>query len=151
MNKLFVAVAGLSVLIGASPFIADEVLVKEQSFSFDANASSVDRSGNYTKNIGIVTNSNMDFGELPVGMGVTKFLNISMPRKGIVDLGAEGNISDSLDIREYHYFEGRKEIRVRFNASEEGYYTGNVTLKTQVPKHGIGNTWLGIKYFFYRL
>lgn len=146
MNKLAVGVIVLSFAVGVSPFIADEFLITEQSFSFDANATATNSTVNQTKRIGIVTNSNMRFGEVPTGMGVVKFLNVSMPRKGIFEIGSVGNISEMLDYQESYYFEGNKEIKIEFNGTRPSYYNGSVDIKTQVPLNDIGQRWLDTKY-----
>ncbi|MFT4892380.1 MAG: hypothetical protein ACI8Z7_000152 [Candidatus Nanohaloarchaea archaeon] len=146
MNKLAVGVIVLSLAVGASPFIADHFLVKNQGFSFEANATAVNNTANQTKRIGIVTNSNMRFGEVPVGMSVVKFMNVSMPKKGIFEVNSVGNISEMLDYQESQYFEGNREIRIEFNGTRPGYYNGSVDIKTQVPLNDIGQRWLDTKY-----
>jgi hypothetical protein len=146
MNKLAVGIIVLSLALGASPFVADELLVKNQGFSFEANATAINSTANQTQRIGIVTDSNMRFGEVPTGMSVVKFLNVSMPAKGIFEINSQGNISEMLDYQESHYFEGNKEIKIEFNATEPGYYGGSVDIKTQVPMNDIGQRWLDTKY-----
>lgn len=56
-----------------------------------------------------------------------------------------GNISGTLQYDEKFYFKGARQMRIKFNATEPGYYTGEVRLKIQTPKNALGNRWLDLK------
>lgn len=50
-----------------------------------------------------------------------------------------------LEYRDKLYFKGQKQVKIRFNASEPGYYVGDVSLKIQTARNRIGRKWLDLK------
>ncbi len=119
-----------------------------QVSSFKANATVIEK-GNDTQKLGIVTNPQLRFGSIPEGSKSIKFLNLDAPRKSLVWIKSSGNISQHLIYNKKNYFQGEKEISIKFNASETGYYVGDVDIHTQAPKNKWGNRWLDIKSRFY--
>lgn len=145
INRIFVAVVGLSILLGLSPFLADGLTTNTLEKKFDANATAVDMDNNTTKQIGVVTNPSLRFGKLPVGSASVKYVNITSSKMALVNIDVTGNISPMLEYDDKFYFKGEKQAKIRFNASEPGYYQGEVRLKIQTAKNRIGERWLDFK------
>ena len=133
------------VAVLAVPVALNALTLDESEQVFEMNASAVNASGEDLKNIGIVADQRLDFGRIPYQSTSTKFINISAPGYSKVSLSADGNISDSVDYSKEQWFEGDKEISLTFNASEPGYYTGELAVKTALAKNSLGEQWLNIR------
>lgn len=149
MNRIAIGIILGSVLLGIAPFAADYSLVEKEEFSFDSNASVYNATGNRTKNLGVVTEPNLDFGRIPQGSSTIKFINVDAPNKSILTLSSSGNISEHLIYGDKQYFEGEKELRVRFNGSQVGYFTGSLDVNAEMPRNRWGMKWLELKNYFY--
>jgi hypothetical protein len=152
MSKLAATIIGLSILVGAAPHslpMVDSKLTLVQEKTFPANATVVNVTANDTKRLGIVTNPQLRFGTIPEGAKSHKFLLMNAPKKSLVLVDSEGNISEFLDFERKIYFKGQEELRILFNGSKTGFYTGEVRLKTQAPKDRWGERWLDFKYQYY--
>lgn len=152
MNKIAVPIIVLSIGLGASPFLADHFFVdKEEQFSQNMTANVI--SGQIEENgtrVGVNPGSNLDFGDIETGIGITKYLNYnSTGAERLVRLETDGNISDNLNVAENQFVEGSAELSVAFMAEEPGFYSGNLTLKTLTPEGNLGETWLDIKSQFF--
>ncbi len=152
VDKLAWSVITVSVLIGLSPFIADEVLLKKDTINFETKVNvtpSQEINGSYA-DVGVAPGQNLDFGRVPVDLAVTKFINVTAPNRTIIKVSESGNITDQLFIGDTQfYFEGDRQIELRLNATTEGLYTGDVTVTAERPKNRWGQRWLDIKYRFY--
>jgi len=137
-------VIGASILIGLSPFLADKTLAQTSTSTFNANATATGE-GNSTERLGVVTGSKLQFGKIPVGSASTKFVVVNASQETDVSISSDGNISDSLEFKKSLKVQGSEEIPVTFNATESGFYTGSISLKTTRPKGSIGKKWLEIK------
>ena len=98
---------------------------------------------------GIDAGSNLHFGEISEGTNVTKTLNLNSPRKSLVEVDSDGNISRNLEYEEYSTFEGNHSVDVMMVGSEPGYFEGNVTLDIEVANNGVTSRWLELKNWFY--
>lgn len=145
MNKIAVSTIALSLMIGISPFVADEILIDKGEMTMQMNATVIEE-GNVS--LGIVSNQELRYGRIPAGAGVTKFLNVSSSKTTLMKLESTGNISEYLEHPEELLFEGRTSIRLHFNTTsdaESGLYEGELKLKTQSVKQKEGERWLQLK------
>lgn len=153
MNRIAIAVILLSVAVGASPFIADETLVeKNQVISMNMSATVVQANNSTAESIqaGVNPGKNMEFGEVPKDVEVTKFLEVSSGGgKIMLSIEAEGNITQHLTYKELQTIEGEERVDIKFTPSELGYYNGHLTVKTIVPKNSLGEKWLEIRPLFF--
>lgn len=148
MNKIAVSAILLSVFVGLSPFIADEILIDRGEMSIEMNATVIEEEN---VSLGIVSNPQLRYGRIPAGAGVTKFLNLSTEKTTLLSLESEGNISEHLEHPDNLLFDGRESIRLYFNTTsetEQGFYEGMLTLKTQSAKRKEGVKWLELKKSF---
>lgn len=147
MNKLAISVIALSVFIGASPFIADSLLINEETHfnqNMTAQVISEDITSNGTR-VGVNPGENLDFGEIETGIRVTKFLEFASEREQLVQIDIEGNISDKINTTETQKVEGDKRLGISFKSNETGYFTGEAALKTITWNGKIGELWLDLK------
>lgn len=154
MNKLAGTVILVSVVLGASPFIADELLVEQnQVMDMNMSASVVSSNNTSTEQLraGVDTGQNMDFGEVSADVDITKFLNINAGDQRVgVAIDTQGNITDRLEYRQSQVVEGDQQIEVKFVPGEEkAYYTGKIQVKTLTPQNSIGQKWLQIRSVFF--
>lgn len=150
-NKYLIAggVVGLLLLtLMASPLIADQVLVEEQSFTLSANASVVDMQNNTSLGVATGSNQALDFGRLVVNASnSTRYVNVSTPDANFVRLDASGNISEHLNYTKYQM--NATSIPVEMQATEVGNFTGNLSVNVQIPAQEGGQQWLELKHSFY--
>lgn len=150
MNKLALSIVAVSIFVGASPFIADEVLLDEET-QFEQNMSATVISEEVTSNgtrVGVNPGQNLDFGEIETGIRVTKFLEFESDRTQLVRLEVDGNITEKINTTESQMVEGDTRLGLSFQSNETGYFTGETNLKTFTPKGGPGETWLDLKTRF---
>jgi len=149
-NRYLIAggVAGLLLLtLAASPLIADQVLVEEQSFTLPANAS-VDAQNNTSLGVATGSQQALDFGRLVVNASnSTRYVNVSTPDANFVRLDASGNISEHLNYTKHQM--NATSIPVEMKATETGNFTGNLSVNVQIPAQEGGQQWLEIKHSFY--
>lgn len=153
MNKTTLAAAlivGLSGLIGATPFILDSQTIDFHNEEFNSSVAVLDQTGNNTS-LGINSDPTLDFGYIPQGSNVTKFLNMSAKKKSVLSIKSDGNISNFLEHKDHMYFQGYKQIPLEFKGREPGNYTGNITLRFEIPENQVGKHWLDLKYWFYTI
>lgn len=151
MNKTTLAailIVGLSGLIGATPFILDNQTISFYAEEFNSSVTVINDTGNDT-GLGINSDPTLDFGDIPQGSNSTKFINTSMDKKSVLSIKADGNISEFLEYEEHMYFQGSKKIPLEFKAREPGNYTGNVSLRFEIPENRVGTKWLDLKYWIY--
>lgn len=151
MNRITIisiSIIVLSGLVGSSPFMLDEYSLNLQENNFNTSASVINDTGNNTS-LGLNADANLDFGDIPQGSNATKFINMSSDRKAILAIGSEGNISDHLEYEDLMYFDGDKRIELEMKGREVGNYTGNVSLRFEVPENRVGQRWLDLKYWIY--
>ena len=154
MNKLAGTVILLSVFIGASPFIADELLIEQnQVLDMNMSATVVDSNNTTSKeelSAGVDTGKNMNFGEVSKNVDVAKFLNVNAGNQTVgVSIWTEGNITDRLEYTESQIVEGDQTVEVKFVPEETGYYAGKIRVKTLVAKNSLGKRWLQIRSLFF--
>jgi hypothetical protein len=150
MNKLALSIVAASIFLGASPFIADEFLLDEET-QFQQNMSAIVVSGEVSENgtrVGVNPGQNLDFGEIETGIKVTKFLEFESDRTQLVRLDVEGNISEKINTTESQMVEGDTRLGLSFRSNETGYFTGETVLKTFAPNGGLGEAWLDLKTRF---
>lgn len=138
-------VVAVIALLGLSIFAAESFLVKSQEMNFDVNGTAEDMEDNSTKNLGIVTEPNLEFGRAALGTSYYKFIQVNSTNQALVTLTAEGNISDQISYPEKSYFQGSEELKIEFNATEQGYYTGTLNMKIRTSENSLGKTWLNIR------
>lgn len=150
-NKYLIAGAAVGLLLltlVASPLIADQVLVEEESFTLPANVSVVDTQNNTSLGVATGSNQALDFGRLVVNASnSTRFVNVSTPGANFVRLEASGNISEHLNYTRYQM--NVSSIPVEMQATEVGNFTGNLTVNVQIPAQEGGERWLELKHSFY--
>lgn len=137
------AIAGLIIVLVLGLAAVDQMMVERQANSFEAQGTAVMPEENQT-DLGLVADKSLNFGEVPAGAAVRKEVKVEASEGSLVDVSVNGNISRHMDHTETR-LDGNHRIEVVFNASEPGYYTGDVIIKTQSPKNGLAATWLGIK------
>lgn len=151
MNKLALSVVTVSVLVGASPFLADTFLLDTETH-FRQNMSAEVVSDEITQNgtrVGVNPGQNLDFGEIETGIRVTKFLNFESDREQLVRLEVEGNISDKINTTESRMVTGDTRLGISFKSNETGYFAGETALKTITSNGKLGETWLDLKTRFF--
>lgn len=153
MNKLALSVVTVSILIGASPFLADNLLLDEQK-QFEAKLDAIVMDANVDERISYHPKPDnksytMRFGEMPAGTPVTRYFNYSStgPQR-IVEIEIRGNISEKMEYESSQIVRGVKHIPLRFESNETGYFEGNATLKTLTPKGRAGDLWLDLKSIY---
>lgn len=137
----------ISGLIGATPYIIEETSIENYQQSLDASV--VILSSSSDRSLGINADRKLDFGRLKPGTNSTKFLNISIGKKSLLNVETKGNISEVLEHRERFYFHGAKDINLEAKGRNPGNYSGTVNLNFQIPKNQVGAYWLDLKYGFY--
>lgn len=146
-KTVIASVAGLTLLLlAASPLVADQVLVQEESFTLPANASVIE--GNESLGVASGGGQSLDFGRLMVNASnSTRFVNVSTPDSNFVRLDSSGNISEYLNYTRYNM--NASSIPVEMQATETGNFTGNLSVNVQIPAQEAGQQWLELKHSFY--
>ncbi|MFB6193233.1 MAG: hypothetical protein ABEK00_03190 [Candidatus Nanohaloarchaea archaeon] len=138
---------GLLVILMVTPFAADKILVEKESFTLPANATVVNPE-NVSVGVAAGTENALDFGRLIVNAtNSTRYVNVSTPGSNIATLKASGNISSYLDYP--RYVRNASSIPVEMQAIKVGNFTGNLTVRVQIPKKELGEKWLRIKHSLY--
>ena len=150
ISLISILIVILSGLVGASPFIIDQYSLNFQNNDFNTSAIIINDTGNNTT-LGLNSDANLNFGEIPQGSNATKFINMSSERRSVLKIESEGNITDYLEYEELMYFKGTKEIELEIKGREPGNYTGNLSLRFEIPKSQVGRYWLDLKYEIYKL
>lgn len=148
MDNLAASIIILSLIVGATPFIVEAHSVEKNQISLNTNMTvsnqTPEQGGNLT--VGIASGNNMFYGRLAPNVGSTKSVNISSGSGyTYLRINVTGNISDQMNYKEYHYFNGTKSVDIGARASEPGYYEGTVNFKTMTPRNSIGQAWLDLK------
>lgn len=149
--KAPLAIIAVCILIGLTPFIVENQFVEKNKVSMFANASVVEsenKSGNL--DLGINNGNNLDFGYLRKNVNITKTLNISAADTTYMVIRSEANITEHLDYKEVHKFQGNKGVKISFISDEAGYYEGDLIIKTNTPTNEIGEAWMDIKSTFWQ-
>lgn len=152
INKIALPVIILSISVGASPFLANEFLVEEEEqFSQEMSAKVISEEvvQNGTR-VGVDPGTNLNFGEIETGIGVTKYLEYeSSGENRLVSIELSGNLSEKINLTEKQFIDGKKDIPIAFKSEEPGFYSGELTLKTETPNGELGERWLEFKSRFY--
>lgn len=146
MDKLTVAIIGISVLVGASPFLVEATSVQKTSTQLPANVTFVQgetKEGNVS--VGVNAGSNLDFGVAPLNVGVEKTISLEAPNNTLVVTSSSGNITDVLQYDRKKYISGSSDVELRVNGTSPGYYEGQVEVKTMTPENKLGDSWLYVK------
>lgn len=147
-KTVFVAtVIILSASIGAAPFIIEETTLEKTKASFNASAQVIPESSD--AGYGINADKVLNFGRMYTGSNATKYLNVSARKKAYLEVDVEGNISDVLEYEENMWIEGEKDVPIKVEAREPGYYSGKVHASFKVPKNGIGERWVNLTNSIY--
>lgn len=147
-------VAGLIILgslaVGASPFLADMLLLETTTSRLGTNAT-VTGPGN-ADNISIGANPGalLAYGDIPSNVNATKTLSIETTgNAALVSVSVDGNISGQIEYERIHHFTGTRELELTLAPAAEGFYAGNVTVKTERARGRLGEGWLEAKRLFY--
>ncbi|MFB6199829.1 MAG: hypothetical protein ABEJ83_03045 [Candidatus Nanohaloarchaea archaeon] len=143
-NKAAAAVVGAVIVLVAIPLLISALTVNTQTRVFNAQGTAIDTTDNRTKDIGIVTNSQLKFGRIPVKSESIKFLQVNSTKESVVTLRSTGNISEALEFDEKLRVKGSQELEIGFNATEAGTYEGKVKMKIRTPTNAIGQVWLDL-------
>lgn len=151
MNRLAPAVIGVALVLGSAPFILDEVLVEQRSMELkmSANATEYNFTNDSIYNLGVTVSDNLSFGEIPARTEVRKRLKLQSSKNVTVRFSKTGNISPHVEVPEKIRFKGNRTVEISFNASEEGYYEGQLAVKTEIPTGSWGRKWLELKSRFW--
>jgi hypothetical protein len=145
-NQVLGAAAGtILVMLVVVPLALNSMTLEKDTTTLEMNASGVNTTGDNLQ-LGLVADSKLDFGEVPVESSSTKFINISTDNYARVRLDASGEIADKLDYKKQVWVDGDESISVKFEADEEGSFEGKMTIKTLMAKNNLGKTWLDLRY-----
>jgi hypothetical protein len=154
MNSNYVAggIVAICIVIGASPLIADSLLLNISNVELPANASveQQNRSQDENLSLGLAASSQLRFGQVPENVNTSKRISLNAgPSPTLVTVSAKGNISSRLEFQKRHYFSGNRTVKLEFIGSDPGYYEGTVNVKTEDPRNTLGVRWLAVKQRFY--
>jgi hypothetical protein len=145
-QKLTLAILAASVLLGASPFLADALLLESSKNEFESSAVSVPPSANdNSTELGVVTDQNMKFGRVETGSKVTKYINLSTDGRGAVTLSSTGNISNYFEHPNHVVFQDNVTLPVSYTAKRPGIYNGSVVVKTYGASSEMGYQWMKLR------
>jgi hypothetical protein len=99
--------------------------------------------------LGLNTDRSFDYGEIPVGVTVTKKFDVNTTTDVLLRLKVTGNITEKIHYQESYYFNGSQQVPVTFNSTETGNYSGELRLITEKPANSVGETWLDFKSSLY--
>ncbi|MFB6145137.1 MAG: hypothetical protein ABEJ99_01380 [Candidatus Nanohaloarchaea archaeon] len=149
INKLAAAIIAVGILIGASPFILNQTLLKTDTLTYPTSATVTKTNGttNLSKlQFGVNTSRSLHFGQIPQGTRITKSLNFDAHNNTAdVEITIDGNISRNIEFEGDRMFVGRTSLDFKFNGTEPGYYDGTVNLKISQPTGKLGLKWLQIR------
>lgn len=152
-NKIALTVISVAALIGAAPFVISQTSVETQNVEFkpQANVTIVDNS---TENVSLGVapgGEGLDFGQMPLQATkrARKTVKLNSSKKALALTTSSGNISEFLEYEEKIYFEGLKEVEIKFRADEPGYYNGTLRMKILTPKNEVGKKWLDLRSRLY--
>lgn len=137
-----VAIAGLLVAIFAYVMVMNEVAIQDEEFTFQSQAL-VDAENDST--LGVTTDPNLDFGQVPAGASVRKSMDIDTSQLTFVKINSRGNISNNIQYPSTLLLEEGSDIELEFNSSEPGYYEGELNVKAYVSNNRIGERWLRLR------
>lgn len=146
LTALIVAISGL---IGATPFLIEQTSI--DSYEQSMNSSVVVIESANDEALGINADRNLDFGRLKPGTNATKFVNISVGKKSLLNMKARGNISEVLEYQEKIYLQEERKIELEANGREPGNYSGVVDMEFEIPDNRLGRYWLDLKYEFHNV
>lgn len=153
MNKMAASIVAASIVIGATPALADNFLLEQQAqLESHLTAYTYDQQEAGTVTYGAEPDGNfstMNFGDAPAGTPITRYFNFSIngaERMALVEV--EGNISDKIDYESSQMVSGQGSIPLRFESNETGYFEGDATLTVIGSKGGAGELWLDLKTLY---
>lgn len=95
--------------------------------------------------LGVVTDPELDFGEVPQNASVRKRINVSSDQNLMIKTGSNGNISSKLDHERTQYIESNGQVEIEFESSEVGYFEGDVILSIYTTDVSYMDRWLKLR------
>lgn len=132
-----------AVLTGLTPYFVENSLIDSDIRNFNASANVTEKTNQ--SSAGILTEQSLEFGRMTAGTGVAKFFNFSAQEEILVEFSANGNISEKLTTPGAVYFTDDRQLEVKFQSEEPGYYDGELVLKISSSDSRIGRFWLETK------
>ncbi len=92
---------------------------------------------NETIPLGIAGQTNeINFGRIPLKAYSRKYINVNSNRPAKIEIHSFGNITEFMDFPEHIFVENEeKKIRILFNGTEEGNFTGTLLIRNIIPKN----------------
>lgn len=120
---------------------AENLLFIYQTFSYPAKINVLEKDQHIE--IGIAGDTwLLDFGQIYVGMGSRKYINISVNEEYKVILKSSGNISSFIKFEKNNFImKGNSSIPIYVEPKKSGYYTGEVKIVFKKIKYPFFN-WL---------
>lgn len=146
-------IAGIAVvliavlLVGSVAALESQLVDRNREFNVSATVEPPQEGNNTT--LGVNTGQAMQYGNLTHDTNFTKFIEVGVERKSILQMSASGNISEILYFQERQYFEGSKNLSITAGSENPGRYEGKLELNFQVPESRWGARWLDIKYRYF--
>lgn len=131
-------------LMGAYGYYQLDIYHQEKSY--DVNATILEGKEDGRVTAGIAAGHGLSFGKFNSVFNKTKSLNLSSRNTALVKVSSEGNISNKLNYREKHFFEGKTQIPIEMSVNESGYFNGTVKLDIKVARSKWGEGWLELLY-----
>ena len=116
--------------------ISGNIMFRDERWYYPLKGSVVELT-NDTIPIGIAGQKyELNFGRIVKNSSITKVINLDTDNFAIVEFYTSGNISPHIVRPEKIYMEGGKEdIRITFNGTEAGDFTGTMLIRNIIPKN----------------
>lgn len=144
-----ITIVGVSILIGVSPVMLDNLSLEKNRISFNSSVT-VHPQGENETDIGVNADPTLAFGRIPMTASYTKYLKLEAKDKAKVDVGVDGNISSQISVKRESFFirPGNMTVGVAVKPEESGYYEGQIHIDTKTPAGTVGSYWLDVKKKF---
>ena len=135
LNRRIIAGIAIAVavllLIGSVAALESQIVDRNRSFNVSAT---VEPPQENNTTVGVNTGQAMHYGNITHETNFTKFMEVGVQRKSILQISASGNISEILYFEEKQYFKGSKNLSITAGSETPGRYTGKLYLEFQVPE-----------------
>jgi hypothetical protein len=149
-NKLLAILASLTIITGLTAVtiqVIDKNQIERMQMSENVSFNVTSQNGTINEtNFRVKTGNHLEFGEMPQGTNQTRFINLTTDHATIARARIEGNASEYLYFKDTIAYQGQKELEVKLNAEDIGYYEGKFIVDFQAPKTRYALKWMDIKY-----